>query len=56
MSGIKTFLHDAETAGANVALAFENLERGMLWDQAIAEATPAQTTPRRSNHHTPRKP
>ena len=40
MGQVKNFVIEAEEAGADVAQALANVGKGMLWDQAIAEAMP----------------
>ena len=46
MGQLKNFMIEAEEAGADVDLALQNFEGGMLWDQAIAEAIPASAKSR----------
>ena len=40
MGQLKNFVIECEEAGADVDRAIGNFSQGMLWDQAIAEATP----------------
>lgn len=43
MGQLKNFIIEAEEAGADVRIAYENFSKGeMLWDQAISEALPEE--------------
>ena len=42
MSAIKTFLAEARQAGADAAEALAYLDSGLLWQEAIDRATPAE--------------
>ena len=43
MSAIKTFIAEALQAGADAAEALDHLDSGLLWQEAIDRATPAET-------------